>query len=104
MVLGPAAALRPGRRRHDSQQHVRQPLVESTASPHLLGQAVSFYMLALSGGFSLGAVITGATVTAFGVQHALLMNGIVAVAIQLVVARMWMRAPLPAPKTAIGAS
>ena len=75
-------------------------LVQATAKPRQLGQTVSLYMLALRGGISVGALITGATVGLLGVQHALLLNGIAAVAVQAVVARSWFRAPVPVPGSA----
>jgi predicted MFS family arabinose efflux permease len=72
-------------------------LLQATATPGLLGQTVSLYMLAVRGGISIGALITGAAVSLLGVQHALLFNGLAAVLIQAAVARMWFRAPLPEP-------
>jgi predicted MFS family arabinose efflux permease len=69
-------------------------LLQATVGPRLLGQTVSLYMLAMRGGISLGALLTGATVSLLGVQHALLLNGLAAVAVQAAVARMWFRAPL----------
>jgi predicted MFS family arabinose efflux permease len=71
-------------------------LLQSTASPRLLGQTVSLYMLALRGGLSIGALATGATVTMLGVQRALLINGILAIVFQAALARQWLRAPIPA--------
>jgi MFS family permease len=70
-------------------------LLQATADPHLLGQTVSLYLLAMRGGMSLGALMTGATIGLLGVQPALLLNGLVAVLVQLAVARMWFRAPVP---------
>lgn len=70
-------------------------LVQATASPRQLGRTVSLYMLALRGGISVGALLTGAAVSLLGVQHALLLNGVAAVAVQAAVARSWFRAPLP---------
>ncbi len=67
-------------------------LLQSTADPRLLGQTVSLYMLALRGGISLGALITGAMVGALGVQHALLINGMLALIAQIAVARLWLAA------------
>ncbi|HVO10742.1 MAG TPA: MFS transporter [Vicinamibacteria bacterium] len=64
-------------------------LLQATAKPHLLGQTVSLYMLAMRGGISLGALLTGAEVSLLGVQHALFLNGLAAVVVQLVLARMW---------------
>jgi MFS family permease len=72
-------------------------LVQSTAVPHLLGRTVSFYMLAIRGGGALGALLTGVTVGRLGVQHALLLNGVVAAAAQAGLARNWLRSPLPNP-------
>ncbi len=68
-------------------------LLQARVSPHLLGQTVSLYMLAMRGGISLGAVLTGAAVSALGVQHALLLNGLLAVVVQGLVALAWLRAP-----------
>jgi len=70
-------------------------LLQATADPQLLGQTVSLYMLALRGGISLGALLTGATVSLLGIQHALLLNGLAAAVVQVVIAPMWLRAPLP---------
>ena len=72
-------------------------LLQATSSPRLLGQTVSLYMLAMRGGISLGALLTGASVSVMGVRHAFLLNGLLAVAVQAVVARMWLRARMPAP-------
>jgi predicted MFS family arabinose efflux permease len=69
-------------------------LLQATVGPRLLGQTVSLYMLAMRGGISFGALLTGATVSLLGVRHALLLNGLAAVAVQAAVARMWFRAPL----------
>jgi predicted MFS family arabinose efflux permease len=68
-------------------------LLQATADPHLLGRTVSLYMLAVRGGISIGALLTGMTVSLLGVQHALLLNGVLAVLVQLAVARMWFREP-----------
>jgi predicted MFS family arabinose efflux permease len=75
-------------------------LVQTTARPHLLGQTVSLYMLALRGGISIGALLTGALVSALGVKQALLLDGLAAVVVQAALARMWLRAPLPEPSAA----
>ena len=72
-------------------------LVQSTAVPHLLGRTVSLYMLAIRGGGALGALLTGAAIGRLGVQHALLLDGSLAMAAQAAFARTWLRAPLPDP-------
>ena len=64
-------------------------VVQSTVATQTLGRTVSVYMLAIRGGSALGALITGAAVSAFGVQRALLLNGSLAVACQVVLARKW---------------
>lgn len=66
-------------------------LLQAMASPRLLGQTVSLYMLAMRGGISIGALITGATVGLLGVQNALLINGLLAVVVQVVIAVTWLR-------------
>ncbi len=68
-------------------------LLQVTARPQLLGQTVSLYMLVMRGGMSLGALLTGLAVESFGVQHALLVNGVIAVVVECCVAWMWLRAP-----------
>jgi predicted MFS family arabinose efflux permease len=68
-------------------------LLQATASPNLLGQTVSLYMLAVRGGLSIGALLTGATISLLGVQHALLLNGLAALVVQAAVARIWLRVP-----------
>jgi predicted MFS family arabinose efflux permease len=70
-------------------------VLQSSAEPQLLGRAVSLYMLALRGGISVGALVTGAMVTLAGVQRALLINGLLALLCQLVVAWTCVREPRP---------
>ena len=68
-------------------------LLQATAEPHLLGRTVSLYMLAVRGGISIGALLTGVAVSLLGVQHALLLDGALAVLVQAVIARAWFRKP-----------
>jgi predicted MFS family arabinose efflux permease len=70
-------------------------LLQVTAGPRLLGQTVSLYMLAMRGGISLGALVTGVAVGWVGVRHALLLDGIAAIAIEAAIVWMWLRAPMP---------
>lgn len=67
-------------------------LLQAGASPDRLGQTVSLFILAMRGGIALGSVLTGLSVDAFGVRHALLVNGLVAIAAQLLIGRAWRRA------------
>jgi predicted MFS family arabinose efflux permease len=63
-----------------------------TASPaRLRGQTVSLFMLAVRGGASLGSLLTGVAVGWLGVRHALLFNGMLAVAGQLLIGWLWRR-------------
>jgi predicted MFS family arabinose efflux permease len=66
-------------------------LLQITSSARLLGQTVSLYMLAMRGGISVGALLTGASVGWMGVRHALLLNGVVAIVVQSAFARTWLR-------------
>ena len=70
-------------------------LLQTHSPPELRGRTVSLYMLAMRGGLSLGSLITGTTVTLFGVREALFVNGGLAIVAQLAIARLWQRAPMP---------
>ncbi|MDR3419570.1 MAG: MFS transporter [Nevskia sp.] len=63
----------------------------SAAEPALRGRTVSLYMLALRGGTSLGSLLTGVTVSRFGVREALLLDGVAALALHLLLRRWWLR-------------
>lgn len=66
-------------------------LIQTTIRRELLGQGVSLFMLAMQGGSSLGSLLTGLSVGAYGVRHALLVNGLLAMIVQGALARVWMR-------------
>jgi MFS family permease len=66
--------------------------VQVAAPVSLRGRSVSLYMIAMRGGLSLGALATGVSVHAFGVRRALLLNGVLALALQLLIARNWLAA------------
>jgi predicted MFS family arabinose efflux permease len=70
-------------------------LVQATARPGVLGQTVSLYMLAMRGGISLGALLTGAAAGLLGVRHALMLDGGAAVVIEAAIAWTWIRARAP---------
>lgn len=63
--------------------------LQMSAPAALRGRSVSLYMIAMRGGLALGALATGASVHAFGVRQALLLNGALALVLQLLVARKW---------------
>jgi hypothetical protein len=71
--------------------------LQSAAAPQLRGRTVSLFMLASRGGVSVGSLATGAMVHWLGAGHALLINGLLAVAAQLAIGRLWLRAPAPVP-------
>jgi predicted MFS family arabinose efflux permease len=75
-------------------------LLQSSADPRLRGQTISLYMLALRGGASLGNLFTGLSVSAVGPRHALLINGALAVLLQLAIGRAWFRSSRPPPAVA----
>jgi MFS family permease len=62
-------------------------MLQLMADPSSLGQTVSLYLLALSSGNSIGSVLTGVAVSAFGVRPALLVNGLAAIVAQAAIAR-----------------
>ena len=65
-------------------------LLQVAADRRLLGRSVSLYMLAMRGGMSLGALLTGLAAHQLGVRAALLIDGVAAVAIHLVIGRLWL--------------
>jgi len=67
-------------------------LLQVAADRRVLGRSVSLYMLAMRGGMSLGALLTGLAAHLLGVRAALLIDGLAAVAIHLVIGRWWPRA------------
>ena len=69
--------------------------LQVVAPDALRGRSVSLYMIAMRGGLSLGALATGASVHVLGVRHALLLNGVVALLLQALIAWNW-AAPRPA--------
>lgn len=70
-------------------------ILQRTADRRFLGKTVSLYMLAMQGGMSLGALLTGLSVSLIGVKEALLLNGSVALLVHSIVATVWSRSPEP---------
>jgi MFS family permease len=56
--------------------------LQESIGNHIRGRIVSLYQLSLSGGISVGALMTGFTVTQFNIANALLLNGTLAIAFQ----------------------
>ncbi len=46
-------------------------------------------MLAVRGGSSIGALLTGAEIGLLGGRHAFLLNGVAALVVQALIARTW---------------
>jgi len=67
--------------------------LQAHADPRVLGRTVSLYMLAMRGGLSLGALLTGLSASLLGVRLALIVNGSLALAAQLTVARVCFTRP-----------
>lgn len=70
-------------------------LLQATTTDSLRGETVSLYMLAMRGGTSMGGLLTGASISLLGVREALLLNGLLAFAAQLFIARYWRGARRP---------
>jgi MFS family permease len=69
--------------------------LQATAPAQPRGRSVSLFMCAMRGGLSIASLLTGLTVSVLGVREALLINGILAVAGQIIVGRAWLRARVP---------
>ncbi len=65
--------------------------IQIAAPPALRGRSISLYMLAMRGGLSIGGLLTGLTVSWLGVRHALLLNGSLALGLQALNSRSWLR-------------
>ena len=66
-------------------------LLQASAAAEVRGQAVSLFLLAMRGGIALGSLLTGAAVSLWGIRHALLLDGVLAIVVQLWIARSWLR-------------
>jgi MFS family permease len=66
-------------------------LLQSTAPTRLRGEAISLYMLAMRGGLSIGSLLTGLSVSVLGAREALMLNGVLAVLVQIVLGEHWRR-------------
>jgi len=69
-------------------------LLQTFAPSTARGETVSLFNLAMRGGTSLGALLTGASVHLVGVRHALLVNGILALLASAAIAVRWSRVPM----------
>ena len=69
-------------------------IVQTAAISELRGQTVSLYMLAMRGSIALGSLATGLSVSLLGIREALLINGVLAVLVQALIARHWRDVPV----------
>ena len=69
--------------------------LQSQAPAAIRGQTVSLFMLAMRGGTALGGLLTGLTVSTWGVREALALNGLLALLAVAGVRRGWLRAERP---------
>jgi MFS family permease len=69
-------------------------LLQTAAPEALRGQSVSLFMLAMRGGMAIGSLLTGLMVSCLGVRHALLVNGLRAVAVHGWVGHRWRLVPV----------
>lgn len=67
--------------------------LQQNANNSIRGRIVSLYQLALAGGISMGALLTGFTVSQFSIETAFLINGSMAVALQSFV--LWFQFKIP---------
>ncbi|HTR57336.1 MAG TPA: MFS transporter [Casimicrobiaceae bacterium] len=65
--------------------------LQARAPPQLRGRTVSLYMLAMRGGLAIGSLLTGAAVSLCGIRWALLANAAIALTVQALVGRSWLR-------------
>jgi len=65
--------------------------IQIAAPPSLRGRSISLYMLAMRGGLSIGGLLTGLSMNWLGVRHALLLNGVLALALQAANAHGWLQ-------------
>ncbi len=66
-------------------------LLQAAAPERIRGRTVSLYMLAMRGGISIGGLLTGSMIHLLGLRPALLVDGILAVALQFALGRRWSR-------------
>jgi predicted MFS family arabinose efflux permease len=78
--------------------------LQANADPRVLGRTVSLYMLAMRGGLSVGALLTGLSADLMGVRHTLIVNGSLAIVAQLAVGRLWSQSGRQASAAAPGAT
>lgn len=70
-------------------------LVQTGTPESLRGRAVSLFMLVSRGGMALGSLVMGLSVSLVGIRQALLINGLLAIAVQAAIGRSWLRGPEP---------
>jgi len=64
-------------------------ILQAKARDQIRGQTASLYMMAMRGGLSLGNLFMGVSIHFFGITHALIFNGIVAIVIHIWLYQSW---------------
>ncbi len=67
-------------------------LIQAQISSQLRGQAVSLFMLALRGGLAIGSLVTGISISFWGIDHAFMLNGAIALLLHLMIGKAWLKA------------
>jgi predicted MFS family arabinose efflux permease len=67
-------------------------ILQIASGPTLRGQSASLMIFSVRAGVSIGSVLTGVTSQWLGVQHALLLNGAIALVLHLGIGRKWSKA------------
>jgi MFS family permease len=82
-----------------SSNTLANAVIQQTSHDDLRGQAVSMYMLAMRGGAALGSLATGIGIPAFGIRGALVIDGTIAIILQLAIWRAnGLREPATPPR------
>lgn len=72
-------------------------LLQATVAASRRGRTISLFMLAMRGGMSIGSLVTGVVIGLIGIRYALLLNGLLALAIHIMIGQRWTRSALPTP-------
>lgn len=68
-----------------------QSILQSSVSDEFRGRTASIYVLALRGGVPLGNLVTGLTVSHFGIRSAIFANGTLSIFTLLWIANFWLK-------------
>ncbi len=69
-------------------------LIQTAATSSIRGQSVSLFMLVMRGGMALGGLLTGFSIGFIGIRSALLINGLLAVLLQIAIFKLILFEPI----------